>query len=178
MTEIASNYANALFSLKSDEGKLLEAQKEIKELRKIFYENPDFTIVLSSSYLSNEEKEKIIDETLVGVDTEIKSLIKIVVTNHRAQYLVEILDGFNSLVNESRGVLEGLVYSAEKLTEKQLEKLTKTISEVESRPTELRNLVDPTLIGGVKVVINDHIYDGSIKHHVENMKLNLLKKEV
>ena len=178
MTEIASNYATALFSLKSDEGKLLEAQKEIKELRKIFNENPDFTIVLSSSYLSNEEKEKIIDETLVGVDIEIKSLIKIVVTNHRAQYLVEILDGFNSLVNESRGVLEGLVYSAEKLTEKQLEKLTKTISEVESRPTELRNLVDPTLIGGVKVVINDHIYDGSIKHHVENMKLNLLKKEV
>ena len=42
-------------------------------------------------------------------------------------------------------------------------------------PTELINIIDPSLIGGVKVVINDHIYDGSIKHHIDNMKLSLLK---
>ena len=67
------------------------------------------------------------------------------------------------------------MYSTEKLSEEQLEKLNNTISEVEKRPTDLKNIIDPLLIGGVKVVINDHIYDGSIKHHLENMKLTLLK---
>ena len=98
-----------------------------------------------------------------------------VTTNHRANLLIDIFDDFISLVNEERGVLEGLVYSTEKLTEKQLNKLNETISKVESRPTELKNIIDPSLIGGVKVVINDHIYDGSIKHNVEKMKLTLLK---
>jgi F-type H+-transporting ATPase subunit delta len=78
-------------------------------------------------------------------------------------------------VNEYRGVIEGLVYSTEPLSESQLAKLNSVISKKESRPVELKNIIDPTLIGGVKVVINDHIYDGSIKHHIEDMKLALLK---
>ena len=175
MKEITSRYAEALFSLKRDSNSLESTQKEIKELKKIFVENPDFIVILSSSYKSIEEKEQIIDKSLVGVDDEIKSLLKVVCQNHRAKYIIEIFDEFNSLVNEYRGVKEGLVYSAQKLNEAQLNKLNKKISDVEHMPTELKNIVDPSLIGGVKVVINDHIYDGSIKHHIEDMKISLLK---
>ena len=175
MKEITSRYAEALYSLKRDEGKLLDAQSEVKELEKVFLENPDFIVLLDSSYKSIEEKTEIIDKTLVGVDEEIKNFLKIIVQNHRARYIVEIFDGFNSLVNEYRGVTEGLVYSTEKLSEDQLNKLNKTISSIEKRPIELRNIIDPTLIGGVKIVINDHIYDGSVKHHINEMKSALLK---
>ncbi len=175
MKEITSHYSEALFSLKRDSNQLEESQKEIKELIKVLKQNPDFITLLSSSYKDFEEKEQIIDSVFVGVDEDIRILIKIVTKNHRGQYLVEIFENFNSLVNEYRGVLEGLVYSTEPLSEKELLKLNKTISEIESRPIELKNIIDPALIGGVKVVINDHIYDGSIKHHLESLKLTLLK---
>jgi len=175
MKEITSRYAEALFSLKKDSKTLEIAQEEIKELKKIFLENPDFIVVLSSSYKSLEEKIEIIDKSLKGVDDDIKSLIKITCQNHRAKYLIEIFDEFNSLVNEYRGVKEGLVYSTQKLSDSQLAKLNAKISEVEHQPTELKNIIDSSLIGGVKVVINDHIYDGSIKHHLEDMKISLLK---
>lgn len=175
MKEITSRYAEALYSLKRDSNSLESSQKEVKELIKVLKENPDFLMLLSSSYKTFEEKEKIIDDVFVGVDTEIKTLMKIVVKNHRGQYLAEIFLEFNSLVNEYRGVKEGLVYSTEPLSESQLAKLSSAISEIETRPVELKNIIDPTLIGGVKVVINDHIYDGSIKHHIDDMKLALLK---
>lgn len=175
MKEITSRYSVALFSLKKDENQLIDSQVEVKELIKVLRENPDFLTLLDSSYKEFEEKEQIINQVFKSVDEEIKSLIKIVVKNHRAMYLVEIFEEFNSLVNEYRGVLEGLVYSTVPLTESELDKLNQKISEVEARQTELRNIIDPSLIGGVKVVINDHIYDGSIKHHIENMKLSLLK---
>ena len=175
MKEITSRYSNALFSLKKDENQLIDSQVEIKELIKVLRENPDFLTLLDSSYKEFEEKEEIINQVFKSVDEEIKSLIKIVVRNHRAMYLIEIFEEFNSLVNEYRGVLEGLVYSTVPLSESELDKLNQKISEVEARETELRNIIDPSLIGGVKVVINDHIYDGSIKHHIENMKLSLLK---
>lgn len=175
MKEITSRYAEALYSLKRDENKLLDAQSEVRELEKVFLENPDFIVLLDSSYKSIDEKIDIIEKTLVGVDEEIKNFIKIIVSNHRAKYIPEIFDGFISLVNEYRGVTEGLVYSTERLSEDQLSKLNKTISSVEKRPVELRNIIDPTLIGGVKVVINDHIYDGSVKHHINDMKSALLK---
>ena len=175
MKEITSRYAEALFSLKRESSSLEETQVEVKELIKVLKENPDFSVLLSSSYKDFEEKEQIVDKVFKGVDEEIKTLMKIVVKNHRGQYLTEIFLEFNSLVNEYRGVKEGLVYSTEPLSESQLAKLNSVISEKESRPVELKNIIDPTLIGGVKVVINDHIYDGSIKHHIEDMKLALLK---
>lgn len=175
MKEIASRYAEALFSIKRDQNQLLDTQSEIKELIKVLKQNPDFVIVLNSSYKEFKEKEEIIDKVFKGVDEDIINLIKIVVKNHRAMYLFDVFERVNSLINDERGVLEGLVYSAEPLSEDQLLKLNQAISSVEKRPTDLKNLVDPSLIGGVKVVINDHIYDGSIKHHIENMKLTLLK---
>ncbi len=175
MKEITSRYAEALFSLKRESSSLEESQLEVKELIKVLKENPDFSVLLSSSYKDFEQKEEIIDQVFKGVDEEIKTLMKIVVKNHRGQYLTEIFLEFNSLVNEYRGVKEGLVYSTESLSESQLAKLNSVISKKESRPVELKNIIDPTLIGGVKVVINDHIYDGSIKHHIEDMKLALLK---
>ena len=175
MKELASRYSTALFSLKKDEDQLIDSQMEIKELLKVLKQNPDFLLLLDSSYKEFEEKEKIVDEVFKSVDEEIKNFIKIIVRNHRSKYLIEIFEEFNSLVNEYRGVLEGLVYSTEPLSEKELDKLNKKISEVENIPTELKNIIDPQLIGGVKVVINDHIYDGSIKHHLENMRNTLLK---
>ena len=175
MKEITSRYAEALYSLKKDENSLESSQKEIKELIKVLKENPDFLVLLTSSYKEFEEKEQIIDKVFIGVDEEIKTLIKIVAKNHRGQYLVEIFENYNSLVNEYRGVYEGLVYSTEPLNEAQLAKLNSAIGEMETRPVELKNIIDPSLIGGVKVVINDHIYDGSIKRHIDDMKIALLK---
>lgn len=175
MKEITSRYAEALYSLKKDKNSLESSQKEIKELIKVLKENPDFFVVLNSSYKEFEEKEQIIDKVFIGVDEEIKTLIKIVVKNHRGQYLTEIFENYNSLVNEYRGVIEGLVYSTEPLSESQLAKLNSAIGKIETRPVELKNIIDPSLIGGVKVVINDHIYDGSIKRHINDMKIALLK---
>ena len=96
MKEITSRYAEALFSLKRDSNSLVESQKEVKELRKVFEENPDFITLLASYNKTLDEKIEIIDKTLKGVDEEIKTLIKIICQNHRAMYLIEIFDGFNS----------------------------------------------------------------------------------
>ena len=175
MNEIASRYATALFSLKKEKNQLIDSQLEVKEIIKVLKENPDFLVLLDSSYKEIKEKEQIVDQVFKSVDEDIRSLIKIVCRNHRSMYLTEIFVEFNSLVNEYRGVIEGLVYSAIPLNEKEIDRINQKISEVENRTTELKNIIDPSLIGGVKVVINDHIYDGSLKHQIENMKITLLK---
>ena len=177
MNELTSRYALALFSLKRDENKLLESQLEVKELRKLIKENEEFVSLLASHNLDLENRLSIVEKVFASIDEEIKNFIKIIVENNRAKYLLQIFDDFNSLVNEYRGVKEGLVYSAMPLSDKEIDHISKSISEVEKMPIELRNKVDPTLIGGIKVVINDHVYDGSIKHQIEDMKLTLLKKE-
>ena len=175
MESVSSRYGLALFSLANDLHKVDEWQMEVKELDSIFKENTDFVMILGSSFLSLEERQDILKKTLVGVDENIIALMLVVMENNRMPYIYEIFDSFNSYCNEYRGVKEGLVYSTVKLDQKVISQIEEKIAKVENNKVELKNIIDPSLIGGVKIVVHDHIYDGSIKHHIEMMKTDLLK---
>ena len=177
MNEIASRYGTALFSLAIERNQVSEYQNEVKELKRIFEKNSDFIMVLGSSFETIETRLSMVDKTLVNVNDDIKNLVKILIENDRIGNLLDVFTAFNSSCNEYRGVDEGLVYSTIPLDEKTINKIEEKISKIESKKVELINKIDPALIGGVKVVINGHIYDGSIKNQIEMMKIDLLKKE-
>ena len=136
MTEIASRYGLALYSIAEDRQQINELQLEAKELRKILLENRDFIVLLGNSFLSFEEREKIIDKTISAFDKDIVSLIKVLVRNNRANHIMDTLDAFNSYCNHARGVEEGLVYSVVPLDEQTISKLQKKISQLEKVEVE------------------------------------------
>jgi len=178
MLEIAQNYASALLSLAIDENKVIDYQKEVKELRKIIKDNDDFLLLLDSRFLSVEERMHNVELILKGFSLDVVNFIKIIVKHNRVNYLMNILDGFNSLANENQDIVEGLIYSAFPLDESTLSKIKNKISQIEKHEVDLISKIDPSLIGGVKVVINSHVYDGSIKNQLEKMQINLLRKEL
>ena len=175
MEKVSSHYGLALYSLAVDLDKVSEYQAQVKELSHIFIENADFITVLGSSFLPLEERQEILRKTLVGVDEHIMAFILVIMDNNRTNEMLDIFTCFNSYCNEYRGVSEGLIYSTIKLDQKVISQIEAKIAKMENNKVELRNVIDPSLIGGVKIVIHDHIYDGSIKHHVEMMKSDLLK---
>ena len=175
MENVSSRYALALYSLADDLNKVESWQQEVKELKRIFKENTDFVIILGSSFLPIIERQEIMNKTLKGVDEYIKALISVIMENNRTDLLFDVFDDFNTYCNEHRGIREGYIYSTLKLDEKVISEIEEKISKLENNKVELKNIVDPSLIGGVKIVVHDHIYDGSIKHHIEMMKKDLLK---
>ena len=177
MLEIAQNYASALLSIAIDENKVVAYQKEVKELSKIIKDNPDFLLLLDSRFLTVSERKEKVSEILVNFSTDVINFIKIIVEHNRVNYLEDILQAFNTLCNESRDIVEGLVYTAFPLEEETLLKIKKKISQIENREVDLITRIDPSLIGGVKVVINSHVYDGSIKNQIEKMQIDLSRKE-
>ena len=105
MLEIAQNYASALLSIAIDDNRVIEYQKEVKELMKIIKDNPDFLLLIDSRFLSvNERKEKA-DEILKGFSNDVVSFIKIIIEHNRVCYLEDILQAFNTLCNENRDIL-------------------------------------------------------------------------
>ena len=175
--EVASRYGLALYLLAKEKNQIDSYQAEVKSLISILKENADFIVVLSSSFLSREEREKILEDSLKGISPDIISLLKIVIENHRTSMMLEVLESFNSYCNQHNGVIEGYLYSSMRLDESRIKQIEDKISKKESQKVALKNIVDPTLLGGVKVVIHDRVYDGSLKYYLENMKKDLLKKE-
>ena len=70
-------------------------------------------------------------------------------------------------------IKEGIIYSTEKLSNEDIENVEKKFKEILSNDVELENQIDEKLIGGYKVVIEDKVFDGSIKNKLEFMKLSL-----
>ncbi len=175
MESVASRYGLALYSLALEENKIDSWQKDVKTLKSIFEENTDFIMILGSSFLSLEERIEILEKTLVGVDKKIVALIDVIMENNRTDLILDVFENFNSYCNQYRGVSEGLIYSTLKLDQTVIDQIEKKISKIENNKVELKNVIDPSLIGGVKIVIKDRIYDGSIKHSIEMMKKDLLK---
>ena len=178
MKELAQNYASALLSLAIDDNKVIDYQKEVKELRKIIRDNEDFILLLDSRFLSIEERMNNAEKILKGFSPDVVNFIKIIIKHNRVSYLEDILEAFNSLCNENQDIVEGLIYSAFPLGEDTLLKIKKKISQIEKHEVDLLPRIDPSLIGGVKVVINSHVYDGSIKNQLEKMQIDLLRKEL
>ena len=175
MESVASRYGLALYSLAMDKNRILEWQKEVKELTSVLKENTDFIMVLGSSFITLKERLEMVDKSFVGVDEEIIALIKVVMENNRMHMILDIFESFNSYCNEYLGISEGIIYSTLKLENKVINQIEEKISKIEHCKVELKNVIEPNLIGGVKIVIHDRIYDGSIKHQIEMMKVDLLK---
>ena len=175
MESVASRYGLALYSLALEENKIDSWQKDVKTLKSIFEQNTDFIMILGSSFLSLEERIEILEKTLVGADKKIVALIDVIMENNRTDLILDVFENFNSYCNQYRGVSEGLIYSTLKLDQTVIDQIEKKISKIENNKVELKNVIDPSLIGGVKIVIKDRIYDGSIKHSIEMMKKDLLK---
>lgn len=178
MNQVAQTYAEALFSLGLEEKKLPKLQDEGKALSEIIEDNEDFLLLLDSRFMTREERQDIATKILKNFDEDIVSFVKVLIVNNRTNYIKDVLQAFNSLCNEYKGVKEGLIYSAFPLNKETINKIKNKISQIEKMDVELISRIDPSLIGGVKVVINSHVYDGSIKNQLEKMQIDLLGKEL
>lgn len=178
MNQIAQTYAEALFSLGLEDKKLTKLQDEGKALSEIIHDNEDFLLLIDSRFMSREERQDIASKILRDFDEDIVNFVKVLIANNRTNYIKDILEAFNSLCNEYKGVKEGLIYSAFPLDKETINKIKNKISQIEGMDVELISRIDPSLIGGVKVVINSHVYDGSIKNQLEKLQIDLLGKEL
>ena len=174
--EVFVNYAAALFSLAKDEKKVATYRKEIKEVEKLLTGDPMFLECFSSYKVSHEDIYHLLDEAFKGLESpSLLPFLKLLVSKHLISSISEISETFYGMCNEYLGIKEGLIYSTSRLTEEEISKLEKTLEDKLSCKVSLKNKIDHTLIGGVRIVLDGKIYDGSVENKIETLRKKLLK---
>jgi F-type H+-transporting ATPase subunit delta len=74
-------------------------------------------------------------------------------------------------------IVEGTVYSTSPLTKEEIKSLEVALEKKDGYKTKLINKIDPSLIGGIKIVINDKIIDRSMKSALDDIKKKILEGE-
>lgn len=179
MDSLYVRYASALLSLAKEEGKVKEYKSALKSLLSVFNDNPDLSKYLKSYFVKNESKYKIIDELTKDFNLlNLHSFLKLLVFKHRFNSINSIVDEFIKECNETIGIEEGYVYSTNTLSDEQMSNIEDAVSKKLDHKVELKNKIDSTLIGGIKVVVHDYVFDGSIKNKFETMKTSLNERRI
>ena len=177
MEEVASRYAAAIVSIAKEENKLEQYKLAILDMQTLFESNPDLLKFLKSYFVKASEKYSVIEGILNKYRLEnLNNFIKLLVQKHQIHQFKNIIKEVTKGINFELDIFEGFIYSTEPLTNSKIQEIEEVISKKLNRKVELVNKIDSRLIGGVKVVVHDHVFDGSIKHKLETMKENLKER--
>ena len=102
-----------------------------------------------------------------------KNLLATVLDNGRLAALPEIAAQFQALVDARSGVSHATIESAFPIEPQQLGEVVQTLEKRFARKLNPTVVVDPALIGGIRVVVGDEVLDTSVKARLDRMKVAL-----
>lgn len=175
MDTIASRYAKALFELAKENDKVEIYQKQVKYVHSVIRENKELLEFLKCYTIESSNKKDLLNKIFKDdIDLEVIHFLFLIIDKKRINYLERIFIEFNSESNEYRDILEGVIYSCEELDDKQINKIEESVALKLNKKVELSNIIDASLLGGIKVVINDTVFDNSIANKMQLLKQELL----
>lgn len=173
------NYARNLMELANQEGSVDLCYQEIKAINKELNKNEELAEFIVSDEHSSQEKKDKLQETFNHEldDSILYGLFLIIDSIPRKHQELELIHAFLEHYYQTRGITFGTVYSVKLLSSEQRRQLDNTFTAKLNKNIRLENKIDPSLIGGIKVEINNQVWDGSYKAKMERMKASLLEED-
>jgi len=107
------------------------------------------------------------------LNAEAKNFIAMLAENGRINLLTEISTQFALLKNANEGAADAMIHSAFEISADQLAQLVATLEKKFGRKLNPTVTVDPSLIGGVRVVVGDEVLDTSVRAKLQRMHVAL-----
>ncbi len=178
--QIDSTYGDALYELAVEEQKTDSVLEEMTGLLQVFRENEELLQVLTHPEVQKEQKLELIRNVFQGrVSDDVMGMLLIVVQNDRSNGLIAICQYVISKIKEYKKIGIASVTSASVLTAQQKSAIeSKLVDTTNYNSMEMNYIVDPTIIGGLIIRIQDRVVDSSIKSQLERMSQTLSHGEM
>jgi F-type H+-transporting ATPase subunit delta len=165
---IAQRYAKALFAAAQSAGELERVAAEAQALAAAL--DPATLSVVSRPTLAPSEKLGYFTKALgPEASKTLPQFLRTVLETKRERFLPPMFKAFQALVRESQGRLTGTVASAVSLSPAQLQAVGDGLAKRFGRPVDLSPLVDPALLGGLRLQVGDTVYDGTLASRLEKL---------
>jgi len=169
LVPLARPYAKAIFDAAVDSGSTSETQASLKRLAAGFKEKA-ITDLISSPTLSRSEILKKLTSIFDGeVNELVNNLLGALAENDRLEICPEISNLYESLLAEHNQQLDIDVSIPVDLGDESKEGLKQSILKKYGETSNINFLVDPAIMGGITIKIDDEILDLSIKGRVQKL---------
>jgi F-type H+-transporting ATPase subunit delta len=175
-SKISVRYAKALF-LAAREMKVLDlVYKDISLVRQLFQAYPSFIELLEHPVIGTAQKMQLFEKTFKTYFHPLSYRFTLLLfKNNRETFLPDITRVFISFYKKDQGITEASLATAVEIREDLKEKLTGLLETQLKTEIQFSEIINPDLIGGFILKVEDEQYDASIRRRLLDIKKELSK---
>lgn len=161
MTALEKEYGDAIYALAGEEDCLDPVLEGLELAVEVFRDNPGYLTLVQNPALSKEERLGLLDQAFEGAHPYVKNLLKLLCERSALSLCPGCLEQLRALVYAQRGILPVEVISAVPLSPGQQEALRQRLAAKTGKTILLKEKLDPTVLGGVKLRYEGKELDGT-----------------
>jgi F-type H+-transporting ATPase subunit delta len=170
---LTKRYAQALLEIASEKGQIDEYGRQLREFVELLENNAELKQMIYGKVAATSAKKQVVEKLLGEDAVDIKKFIFVVMDKNRETALPQILTAYQDLCDEANGVQQISVQTAVPLSEAEEKALQEAFEKKLKAKIRLKTAVDKSLIGGIKVQIDDTLYDASLSQQLHALKQTL-----
>lgn len=171
MADVNDAYGAALFEIAKAEGNLDRVEDELFRFARTLEGNDDLRMTLTDMTIPVERRQKVVDELLGAKASPVTvALVSFVVGVGRTRNLPDIIDRLVAMAAEERKEAVAEIRTAFPLDDEHRTRLAGALGRTTGKRISIKEVVDPTVLGGVSATIGDTVIDGTIRHRLEQLR--------
>ncbi len=171
--EIARRYATALYQISVEDATTEAVERELSDLSREAIDDATVRGFLGHPLVPREAKSAFLDQAFPNSSERMKGFLNVLIRNRRETYLDLIYDEFVDLRILAEGKLHVTAASAQPLSDDDQARLNARLEAALGRPVQLEERIDPSLIGGLRIEVDGHVLDGSLRARMTSLRKQL-----
>ena len=147
---------------------------ELFRLRETMAQEPEVELALGNTASPVSARTTLVDRLLLNASPATQSIARHIIELPRGRRPVEAIERAERIVADQRGRTVATAHVAKLLTETQLQALEERLAAGYGRKIAVNQVVDPTVLGGVRVSIGDDVIDGTVRSRLDDLRLRLV----
>ena len=169
--KLASRYAQALYDFSIEMNHVENVYHDILHIQEIITVHKELKTVLESPIISHDKKESIIREIFKEHLCETTyNFFSLIVKKRREPQLLLICTQFVKIYYKNHNIKEAYITSAERFSEEMVHYIKSFLEKDSPYTFIIHPTVDPKIIGGLVIKIDDFYYDASIQAKINKLK--------
>ena len=170
MSRAAIRYAKAILDIAVSSNNSKKVNEDMLTIVESIAGSNELSEFLSSPIITSEVKRNALTEIFESVQSETKSLFRLLQENKRFEILAPIAAQYNSLFDEMNGVEVANVTTAFPITPELEAKVLAKIATFSDKKITIINTIDASIIGGFVLRIGDKQYNASVANRLQELK--------
>ena len=168
----ARRYAKAIFELAQQDEQIDEWGRRLARIRELFSDEK-VAEVLTNPTIATERREQLI-VGLRSLDREATNLARLLIESRRVNQVEAIEEEFQRLSDEAAGRVRATATTAVELSTDVREDIRRDLSERLNKEVRLSVVVDPRILGGLRLQFGDHVIDATVATRLAQLRRSLV----